>query len=631
MAKTFDPYHVWLGIPPEHRPPTYYQLLGIVPDEQDRDVIQAASLRLSAYVRNFQTGKHSDDANRILTELAEARSCLLDAASRRRYDASLLPAPTKPAAYAAPPNRPATSNRPPPSAPRQAPAAPAPVMAPRVTSPPVIEMADVIAGDSPALAARAVALPAPRRRVGRVARQQTSPLIWILPLAFGLLAVVVMAVVVMRPTTPVAPPVIDGQFVTTAPPQPVWQPAPQPPLNNQPTINPPSVNPPVTVERRRFNSRFTRPPSFGPNPPPGNMSSSPPGNMGSSPSMNMGTSTPPASLGQAEKPTAPPAKFVPPPERKPVPTGAALTSARREVDAAFAKEFRSAKTLSQKTAAVRQLFEQSQSAEKTALRYAYLKECSDRAINMGDAGLAFEALEEMGRLFEIEAPPLKLDALKLALNKSPQPEQAYTIAMLALAARNRLSMSASSLAEQFDALATAAGRKARLLTLSEPIPRRNRGSGGLPFLGVSQPGLAASYFDGSEFDQELLRRVDSHIDFQFSSKSADPSLPAGHFSVRWTGWLTPPVSGKYIITATANGGVRMKIGDQTPVDSLQMMFGPYERTSNIELASVPYPIVIEYAQRGVRGGVRLSWAVKERSTDHTIPAEAFSHERMIGE
>src|SRR4051812_30475929 len=87
----FDPYHVWLGIPPECRPPTNYQLLGLRPTETSRDVIEAAAVRQSAYVRNFQNGEYSGAATRILNEIAEAEVTLLDPARRRKYDASVAP------------------------------------------------------------------------------------------------------------------------------------------------------------------------------------------------------------------------------------------------------------------------------------------------------------------------------------------------------------------------------------------------------------------------------------------------------------------------------------------------------------------------------------------------------------
>ena len=85
----FDPYRKWLSIPEDFRPPTHYQLLGVSPAERDLEVIDAAVLRQSAYVRNFQTGKYGADATRILNEIAAAKLCLLDPAKRAAYDAEL--------------------------------------------------------------------------------------------------------------------------------------------------------------------------------------------------------------------------------------------------------------------------------------------------------------------------------------------------------------------------------------------------------------------------------------------------------------------------------------------------------------------------------------------------------------
>ena len=41
----FDPYHKWLAIAKDQRPPTYYQLLGISPHEADPEVIEEAAIR----------------------------------------------------------------------------------------------------------------------------------------------------------------------------------------------------------------------------------------------------------------------------------------------------------------------------------------------------------------------------------------------------------------------------------------------------------------------------------------------------------------------------------------------------------------------------------------------------------
>ena len=43
--KRFDPYHKWLGIPPEDQPPHHYRLLGVPLYEDDAAVIESAADR----------------------------------------------------------------------------------------------------------------------------------------------------------------------------------------------------------------------------------------------------------------------------------------------------------------------------------------------------------------------------------------------------------------------------------------------------------------------------------------------------------------------------------------------------------------------------------------------------------
>ena len=65
----FDPYHRWLGIPKGQRPPTFYQLLGVAPDEADTEVIEEAALRQTSHVRLYQTGPYAQQCTAILNEL----------------------------------------------------------------------------------------------------------------------------------------------------------------------------------------------------------------------------------------------------------------------------------------------------------------------------------------------------------------------------------------------------------------------------------------------------------------------------------------------------------------------------------------------------------------------------------
>ncbi|MBN1394776.1 MAG: hypothetical protein JW959_07120 [Pirellulales bacterium] len=89
MTDKFDPYHKWLGIPAGDRPPNHYRLLGIEPLESDPEVICNAADARMALVKTFQAGRHSDDSQRLLNELAAAKVCLLNAEKKAEYDRRL--------------------------------------------------------------------------------------------------------------------------------------------------------------------------------------------------------------------------------------------------------------------------------------------------------------------------------------------------------------------------------------------------------------------------------------------------------------------------------------------------------------------------------------------------------------
>lgn len=85
----FDPYYTWLGIPSKDQPPTHYRLLAIERFEANPDVIANAADRLMVYLRTFQTGQRSDHSQRLLNEVAKAKTVLLDAGRKAEYDQHL--------------------------------------------------------------------------------------------------------------------------------------------------------------------------------------------------------------------------------------------------------------------------------------------------------------------------------------------------------------------------------------------------------------------------------------------------------------------------------------------------------------------------------------------------------------
>jgi len=89
MSQPFDPYRVWLGIQPKDQPADHYRLLGIERFEDQPQTIDHAADRQMAHLRTFQSGRHADQSQRILNEVAAARVCLMDAAAKAAYDQQL--------------------------------------------------------------------------------------------------------------------------------------------------------------------------------------------------------------------------------------------------------------------------------------------------------------------------------------------------------------------------------------------------------------------------------------------------------------------------------------------------------------------------------------------------------------
>lgn len=89
MSEHFDPYHQWLGIPPKDQPPHHYRLLAIDFLESNAEVISNAADRQMAHIRTFQSGRHSQESQQLLNELAATRICLLDPGKKADYDRRL--------------------------------------------------------------------------------------------------------------------------------------------------------------------------------------------------------------------------------------------------------------------------------------------------------------------------------------------------------------------------------------------------------------------------------------------------------------------------------------------------------------------------------------------------------------
>ena len=79
--------------------------------------------------------------------------------------------------------------------------------------------------------------------------------------------------------------------------------------------------------------------------------------------------------------------------------------------------------------------------------------------------------------------------------------------------------------------------------------------------------MKGEYFNNRELKGEpALVRTDEEVNFDWLAFSPAAQVVPDNFSVRWTGKLTAPESGKYILGAAGNGGLRVVIDGQLLVE-----------------------------------------------------------------
>lgn len=107
MDDAFDPYHKWLGTPPDEQPPNHYRLLGVAALEADLDVISHASDQRMAHIRTFQGGKHAHFRSVCSTRSPRPKcACSRRHFKKQQYDQMLLEQRAAPARSLMPPSPP---------------------------------------------------------------------------------------------------------------------------------------------------------------------------------------------------------------------------------------------------------------------------------------------------------------------------------------------------------------------------------------------------------------------------------------------------------------------------------------------------------------------------------------------
>ncbi len=136
------------------------------------------------------------------------------------------------------------------------------------------------------------------------------------------------------------------------------------------------------------------------------------------------------------------------------------------------------------------------------------------------------------------------------------------------------------------------------------------------------PGLKGEYFPNRTLTGAAVRTVTEAVNFAWGTASPGAGVPAGNFSVRWTGWLLPSVSGNHVLQTESADGVRVWVNDVLVIDNWTLHGNTLNNSPSIALtAGVRTSVRMAYFEGGSGGATaRLRWAGPGSSTFAAIPA-----------
>jgi beta-glucosidase len=128
--------------------------------------------------------------------------------------------------------------------------------------------------------------------------------------------------------------------------------------------------------------------------------------------------------------------------------------------------------------------------------------------------------------------------------------------------------------------------------------------------GQEPHGLTGAYFGTHDFTgAPPATRVDSVLDFTWWEEAPLPGVPADSFSVRWTGTLVAPVTGRYSLGLRSQGGAHLLLDDSTIVQWSDRHLVVTEWKEVDLVAGQPRRIRVEYFDRRAFASLQLVWSV----------------------
>jgi len=142
--------------------------------------------------------------------------------------------------------------------------------------------------------------------------------------------------------------------------------------------------------------------------------------------------------------------------------------------------------------------------------------------------------------------------------------------------------------------------------------------------------FCASFYEGTQLETGKLidTRIDTAINHQWGRGSPNPNVWRDRFSTRWVGNFDL-AEGEYTFNVRTDDGFRLKIGEQTLIDSWKGQ-APTSYNKRLFLEKGTYKIVAEYYEHGGGATAQLNWTVAPSRPTNLAVISATPNSIILG-
>ena len=145
-----------------------------------------------------------------------------------------------------------------------------------------------------------------------------------------------------------------------------------------------------------------------------------------------------------------------------------------------------------------------------------------------------------------------------------------------------------------------------------------------------QQGLKAEFFSNTELkgDPDKIRQ-DETVNLNWAQGNPVPPLPIENISARWTGLLTPTVSGEYTLAVTGDDGYRLYLNGKLLIDQWHDQSTKTTTAKVLLEEGVSDSIRLEYYQGTGGASIKLRWIVPTKKDPMQEAVELAAESDLI--